>query len=130
MNLLYGRKGKKRGLDEGQSDGFTRRMTRMDGGVAGWDEELCERVIRGRNDDNWEGVESGPAHCCVVSIPNLFFKSTDLVRNILDTYICITFMVSLKKCWYIFLHSSLLNPFMLFTGLQILICVYWVIPLC
>ena len=43
MNLLYGRKGKKRGLDEGHFDGFTRRMTRMDGGVAGWDEGLCEK---------------------------------------------------------------------------------------
>ena len=26
------------------------------------------------------------------------------------------FMVSLKKCWYIFLHSSLLNPVMQFTS--------------
>ena len=43
-------------------------------------------MIHGRNDDGWEGVKSGPTHCCVVLIPNVFLKSTVLVKNILYIY--------------------------------------------
>lgn len=40
-------------------------------------------MIRGRNERGWEGVKSGPTHCCVVLIRNLFFKSTVSVKNII-----------------------------------------------